>query len=256
MPQSVILTISEEDQYYCSLMSTATNNCSVSVSDDSVKIRNVSINLTGVLDYGAMHKVNMSVVTVNDVESSSFTFNLSKIITQFWPNFVIHYSDTHHVISATVLSVNDGTVCLECSFRHNSPSTSCYAAFLPITTKKRATVFYYKITKSLPYAEERVSDCIDTLPNGVYQVSALDVLSYEEGSFNNTAFVIPSLITINANNSISTVTSVFSTTNNDKILMLSTTMMMTTLLNGKFVCMHVCLINSNIISDLFPIIRG
>ena len=94
-------------------------------------------------------------------------------------------------------------------------------------------------------SEVRVSDCINALPNGVYQVSALDTLSYEEGRFNDTAVVVPSLIIINATldatNSIATVTSFFSTTNNDTIL-LSTTMMMTTLLNGNFVC----LINSNI----------
>ena len=40
------------------------------------------------------------------------------------------------------------------------------------------------------------SDCINTLPNGVYSVSVLDVLSYEEGSYNNTAVAISSLITI------------------------------------------------------------
>ena len=62
------------------------------------------------------------------------------------------------------------------------------------------------------------SDCIDTLPNGVYSVSVLDVLSYEEERYNNTAVTISSLITINGTTSTTT-------------LLLSFTAMI--LINGK-----------------------
>ena len=44
------------------------------------------------------------------------------------------------------------------------------------------------------------SDCINTLPNGVYSVSVLDVLSYEEERYNNFAVTIPLLITVNTSN--------------------------------------------------------
>ncbi|XP_019850876.1 PREDICTED: uncharacterized protein LOC109581304 [Amphimedon queenslandica] len=53
---------------------------------------------------------------------------------------------------------------------------------------------YYKIMK--PPADS-ASGCISTLPNGVYSISVLDALSYEEGTFNNTAIDILLLITIN-----------------------------------------------------------
>ena len=59
------------------------------------------------------------------------------------------------------------------------------------------------------------SDCINTLPNGVYSVSVLDALSYEEGSYNNTAVTISSLITINKTTStpmVSTITLIPTTT--------------------------------------------
>ena len=49
------------------------------------------------------------------------------------------------------------------------------------------------------------SDCINTLPNGVYSVSVLDDLSYEEGNYNNTAVMISSFITINKTTSTSMV---------------------------------------------------
>ena len=47
------------------------------------------------------------------------------------------------------------------------------------------------------------SDCIDTLPNGVYSVSVLDVLSFEEERYNNTAVTVSSLIIINKTTSTS-----------------------------------------------------
>ena len=59
------------------------------------------------------------------------------------------------------------------------------------------------------------SDCINTLPNGVYSVSVLDALSYEEGNYNNTAVTISSLITINSTTStpmVSTITLIPTTT--------------------------------------------
>ena len=86
---------------------------------------------------------------------------------------------------------------MECSFRHNSPSTGCYAVFHPINHTEEG-VSYHKIIKSL--VDTTASDCINTLPNGVYSVSVLDVLSYEEGSYNNTAVTISSLITISTSN--------------------------------------------------------
>ena len=105
-----------------------------------------------------------------------------------------HFIGTYHVISAALLSTNDTTVCLECQFKHNSPSTGCYAVFHPINTTGDALPLYYKIMKSLH--DTIASDCISTLPNGVYSISILDALSYEEGMFNNTAINIPSLITM------------------------------------------------------------
>ena len=111
--------------------------------------------------------------------------------------------DTYHVVSATIVSSNETTICLECSFRHNSSSTGCYAVFHPINHTGGVGVSYHKIIKSL--VDTTASDCINTLPNGVYSVSVLDVLSYEEGSYNNTAVTISSLITINKTTSTSMV---------------------------------------------------
>ena len=105
-----------------------------------------------------------------------------------------HFIGTYHVIAAAILSVNDTTICLECHFKHNSPSTGCYAVFHPINTTGERFPLYYKIIKS-PH-DTIASDCISTIPNGVYSISILDALSYEEGMFNNTAINIPSLITI------------------------------------------------------------
>ena len=101
---------------------------------------------------------------------------------------------TYHVISAVILSVNDTTVCLECRFKHKSPSTGCYAAFHPINATGEGFLLYYKIIKS-PH-DTTASDCISTIPNGVYSISILDALNYEEGMLNNTAINISSLITI------------------------------------------------------------
>ena len=97
-------------------------------------------------------------------------------------------------MSAVILSVSDTKVCLECRFKHNSPSTGCYAVFHPINTTGEGFPLYYKIIKS-PH-DTIASDCTSSIPNGVYSVSMLDALSYEEGLFNNTVINIPSLITI------------------------------------------------------------
>ena len=158
----------------------------------------------------------MSLVTVNIVESNDFSFSISKCVCSvkyklfLSPSLPLSLSlfsaDTYHVVSATIVSSNETTVCLECSFRHNSPSTGCYAVFHPIDHTGGVGVSYHKIIKSL--VDATASDCINTLPNGVYSVSVLDALSYEEGSYNNTAVTISSLITINKTTSTSMVSTV------------------------------------------------
>ena len=52
------------------------------------------------------------------------------------------------------------------------------------------------------------SDCINTLPNGVYSVSVLDVLRYEEERYNNTAATISSFVTIDKTTSTSMVSTI------------------------------------------------
>ena len=52
------------------------------------------------------------------------------------------------------------------------------------------------------------SDCINTLPNGVYSVSVLDVLSYKEERYNNTAVTISPFITIDKTTSTSMVSTI------------------------------------------------
>ncbi|XP_019857841.1 PREDICTED: uncharacterized protein LOC109586109 [Amphimedon queenslandica] len=173
VPQSVSLTINKDKEYHCSVVSPTTNNCTVT-TEDTVYV-SVTMNITNALEYGAIYSISMS---VNNTETTDFTFNIS----------------TYHVITAALLSTNDTTVCLECQFKQNSPSTGCYAVFHPINTTGEVFPIYYRIMKSLH--DTIVSDCISTLPNGVYSISILDALSYEEGMFNNTAINIPSLITI------------------------------------------------------------
>ena len=185
----------------------------------------------------------MSLVTVNNVEANNFSFSISKCVCivnklslplsslcfppYLFPPLTLPPSltfsslpllpslsspDTYHVMSATILSSNATTVCLECIFRHNSPSTGCYAVFHPIN-HTGGGVSYHKIMKSL--VATTASNCINTLPNGVYSVSVLDALSYEEGNYNNTAVTISSLITINKTTStpmVSTITLIPTTT--------------------------------------------
>ena len=222
------MTVNEQAGYYCSLVSPSpTNNCSIAT--DINNNVNVSINITELLEYGAVYNANMSLVTVDDVESNDFSFDISKCVfsvnissLSLPPHFLSLFSlDTYHVVSATILSSNNTTVCLECTFRHNSPSTDCYAVFHPIDHTRG--VSYYKIMKSL--VDTTASDCIDTLPNGVYSVSVLDVLRYEEKRYNNTAVTISSLITINGTTSTTT-------------LLLSSTAMI--FINGKLCMYYVC----------------
>ena len=153
----------------------------------------------------------MTLATVDNVESNDFSFSISKCVCSvkyklFLPpslppslplSLSLFSPDTYHVVSATIVSSNETTICLECSFRHNSPSTGCYAVFHPINHTGKG-VSYHKIMKSL--ADTTASDCINTLPNGVYSVSVLDVLSYEEERYNNFAVTIPLLITVNTSN--------------------------------------------------------
>ena len=216
----------------------------------------------------------MSLVTVNNVEINDFNFNISKCIcnvntplavslsyslplfspSPFPPLFLLSPSpslspslpspsllpflspDTYHVVSATIVSSNETTVCLECSFRHNSSSNGCYAVFHPIN-HTGGGVSYHKIMKSL--VDTTASDCIDTLPNGVYSVSVLDALSYEEERYNNTAVTISSVITIDSTTSTTT-------------LLLSPTAMI--FINGKLCMYHVCqhLATCNILFFIFP----
>ncbi|XP_019863702.1 PREDICTED: uncharacterized protein LOC109592772 [Amphimedon queenslandica] len=124
----------------------------------------------------------MSLYTINNIGSNNFTFKFN----------------TYHVISATILSSNDSTVCLQCNFRNNSQSTGCYAAFQLINNNEgpiSATIVYYEIIKSL--MDTVAIGCVNTLPNGMYSVSILDALSYQEGRFNNTAINMSSIIIIN-----------------------------------------------------------
>ena len=78
---------------------------------------------------------------------------------------------TYHVIAAAVLSTKNTTVCLECRFKQNSPSFGCYAVFYPTINTKKFPL-YYKIMKSPN--DTIASDCISTVPNGVYSISILD----------------------------------------------------------------------------------
>ena len=135
-----------------------------------------------------VYKTSLDVFTIVSLSPSHSLFPPSFL--SFQCNFP---PATYHVVSATILSFNDTTVCLLCIFRHNSPSTGCYAVFHPINHTRRG-VSYHKIMKSL--LDTTASDCINTLPNGVYSVSVLDVLSYKEGRYNNTAVTISSLVTI------------------------------------------------------------
>ena len=198
------MTVNEQAGYYCSLVSPSpTNNCSIAT--DINNIVNVSINITELLEYGAVYNVNMSLVIVNNVKSNDFSFDISKCVCSNISSLSLppllslslFSPDTYHVVSATIVSSNDTKVCLECSFRHNSPSTGCYAVFHPINHTGEK-VSYHKIMKSL--VDTTASDCINALPNGVYSVSVLDVLSYEEERYNNFAVTIPLLITVNTSN--------------------------------------------------------
>ena len=186
------------------MVSPTANNCTITTADIDNNV-NVTINITEVLEYGANYVINMSIFTANNIKTEDFIFNISK--KHYWM-FCLFYSPlpllpspflslgTYHVIAAAISTVNDTTVCLECSFRHNSPSTGCYAVFHPInTTRGDSPLIYFKITKS---QADSVSGCISTLPNGVYSISVLDALSYEEGKFNNTVVNISLPITINS----------------------------------------------------------
>ena len=73
VPQSVSLTINEDKEYHCSLVSPTTNNCTITTEDtDNV---NVTINITNVLEYGAIYSISMS---VDNTKTTDFTFNISK----------------------------------------------------------------------------------------------------------------------------------------------------------------------------------
>ena len=73
MPQSVSLTINEDKEYHCSLISPVTNNCTVT-TEDTVGV-NVTINITNALEHGAIYSISMS---VSNTETTDFTFNISK----------------------------------------------------------------------------------------------------------------------------------------------------------------------------------
>ena len=75
MPQLVILLINEQE-YYCSLVFPTSNNCTVSTADHNNV--NVTINISEVLEYGAIYSIAMSFFTISNVGSSNFTFNFSK----------------------------------------------------------------------------------------------------------------------------------------------------------------------------------
>ena len=75
MPQLVLLLINEQE-YYCSLVS-PTNNCTVTTADIDNNV-NVTINISEVLEYGAIYSIAMSFFTISNVGSSNFTFNFSK----------------------------------------------------------------------------------------------------------------------------------------------------------------------------------
>ncbi|XP_019855868.1 PREDICTED: uncharacterized protein LOC109584541 [Amphimedon queenslandica] len=181
VPQLVLLLINEQE-YHCSLASPTTNNCTVTTGDINNNV-NVTINISEVLEYGAKYTVKMSLFTINNVDfihSNDFTFKFN----------------TYHVISAAILSINDSAVCLQCIFRNNSQSTGCYGVFKPINnTEGGSTTVYYKIIK--PLMDTVAIGCANTLPNGMYSVSILDALSYQEGRFNNTAINMSSIIIIN-----------------------------------------------------------
>ncbi|XP_019855879.1 PREDICTED: uncharacterized protein LOC109584545 isoform X2 [Amphimedon queenslandica] len=179
VPQLVLLHINNE-KYNCSLVSPTTICTSIITAD--INDANVTINISKVLEYGTTYSVEMSLYTINNIGSNNFTFKFN----------------TYHVISATILSSNDSTVCVQCNFRNNSQSTGCYAAFQLINNNEgpiSATIVYYEIIK--PLMDTVAIGCINTLPNGMYSVSILDTLSYQEGRFNNTAINMSSIIIIN-----------------------------------------------------------
>ena len=189
MPRLALLKINEEkEEHYFTWES----------DDDNV---NVTINITSFLEYGAAYNISMSLITANNTGTNDFTFNISMFCETCCTVIIgpvlyfFHFSGTYHVINAIILSVNDTTVCLECSFKQNSPSTGCYAALHAINaTGEGVPVLYYKILKSLH--DTIAIDCISTIPNGVYSITILDALSYDKGLLNNTAINISSLITI------------------------------------------------------------
>ncbi|XP_019850862.1 PREDICTED: uncharacterized protein LOC109581296 [Amphimedon queenslandica] len=82
VPQSVSLTINQEKDHYCSLVSPVANNCTITTADIDNNV-NVTINITEVLGYGANYVINMSLFNANNIKTEDFIFNISRHISRY-----------------------------------------------------------------------------------------------------------------------------------------------------------------------------
>lgn len=98
-------------------------------------------------------------------------------------------TDTHHIIEGRVLAATLTTVCIECRFRVNAPSSACYIIF----NSTHGAAVIRKIEK--PVTVSVIHNCFNLIPDGVYSISIIDGQSYKN-NLNNTAVVLSSLITI------------------------------------------------------------